>query len=55
MIVFEIIWNIIGVLFAMLGLLLCSMVVFLAMAMIAGMADKGVNKKKGKDNGKVKE
>lgn len=51
MIIFEVIWNIIGILYAILGLLLCSLMVFLVMALIAGIADKGVNKK-GKQNGK---
>lgn len=54
MIVFEIIWQIIGILFALLGLVLASMVVFLAMAFVAGLGERG-NKQKENTNGKTKE
>lgn len=53
MIVFEIIWNILGLLYGFVGLLAFSVVVFLLMAFVAGMADKGqINSKKKGDNGK---
>lgn len=54
MIVFEIIWQIIGILFALLGLVLASMVVFLVMAFVAGLGERG-NKQKENTNGKTKE
>lgn len=51
MIVFDIIWNIIGILFSLLGLLLCSMLVFVGMALVASLGDKKINvKKKGTDD-----
>lgn len=53
MIVFEIIWNTLGLLYGFVGLLAFSVVVFLLMAFVAGMADKGqINGKKKGDNGK---
>lgn len=55
MVVFEIIWNIIGILFGVLGLLLGSVLVFLAMAIVASLGDRGSDyKKKGTDNGRKK-
>ena len=56
MVVFDIIWNIVGILYALIGLILCSIVVFLLMAFVAGMADKAGTMKgvKEKDDRKTK-
>ena len=53
MIVFEIIWQIIGILFALLGLVLASMVVFLAMAFVAGLGERGLKQKEKTDGEKI--
>ena len=51
MIVFEIIWQIIGILFALLGLILASMVVLLAMAFVAGLGERGMKQKEKPNDG----
>lgn len=45
MIVFDIIWNIIGILFALLGLVACLVIVFLLLAFVAGLGERGVKRK----------
>ena len=56
MIVFEIIWNIMWLLYALVGLFALTIVVFLIMAFVAGLADRAEIKKKlkGDDSGKTK-
>lgn len=53
MIVFDIIWNIIGILFALLGLGACLIIVFLLLAFVAGIGERGV-KRKGENDKEVK-
>lgn len=50
MIVFDIIWNIVWLLYALVGLLFLSMLVFLAMAFVAGLGERGIKRKE--SNGK---
>lgn len=50
MIVFDIIWNIVWLLYALLGLVFLSVVVFIAMAFVAGLGERGL-KRKEKSNG----
>ena len=45
MIVFDIIWNIIGILFALLGLVACLVIVFLLLAFVAGLGERGIKQK----------
>ena len=56
MIVFEIIWNIMWLLYALVGLFALTIIVFLIMAFVAGLADRAEIKKKlkGDDSGKTK-
>lgn len=53
MIVFDIIWNIIGILFALLGLGACLIIVFLLLAFVAGLGERGGKRKE--SNGETKE
>jgi hypothetical protein len=50
--VFEIAWNITGLLYAFVGLVALTIIVFLIMAFVAGIADKGEIKKKMKGDDK---
>ena len=50
MIVFDIIWNVIGILFAILGLLLASAIVLIVWALVAGLGEHGNSNKKGSKN-----
>ena len=50
MIVFDIIWNIIGILFALLGLGACLIVVFLLLAFVAGLGERGMKQKEKPDD-----
>lgn len=54
--IFDISWNIMGLLYALIGLFGLTIVVFLVMAFVAGLADRGEMKKKlkGEDNDKTK-
>lgn len=54
--IFDISWNIMGLLYALIGLFGLTIVVFLVMAFVAGLADRGEMKKKmkGEDDGKTK-
>lgn len=45
MVVFEIIWNIVWLLYALVGLLLFSMLAFIAMAFVAGLGERGIKRK----------
>lgn len=51
MIVFDIIWNIIGILFALLGLAACLIVVFLLLAFVAGLGERGMKRKEKPNDG----
>lgn len=51
MIVFDIIWNIIGILFALLGLVTCSIIVFLLLAFVAGLGERGMKQKEKPNDG----
>ena len=50
MVVFDIIWNIVWLLYALVGLLIFSTLAFLAMAFVAGLGERGL-KQKEKTNG----
>ena len=50
MIVFDIIWNIVWLAYALIGLLIFAMLAFLAMAFISGLGERG-SKQKEKNNG----
>lgn len=49
MIVFDIIWNIVWLLYALVGLLFLSMLAFLAMAFVAGLGERGSKRKESND------
>ena len=51
MIVFDIIWNIIGILFALLGLAACLIIVFLLLAFVAGLGERGMKRKEKPNDG----
>ena len=51
MIVFDIIWNIIGTLFALLGLCACLIIVFLLLAFVAGLGERGMKRKEKPNDG----
>ena len=51
MIVFDIIWNIIGILFALLGFAACLIIVFLLLAFVAGLSERGMKQKEKPDDG----
>ena len=54
MIVFDVIWNIIGILFALLAFGACSIIVFLLLAFVAGLGERGTKQKEKPNDGTEK-